>query len=326
MRTTALLVALGFAACPLLASSIPAQPQHSRPGGSTTVVRGDSGSAPLLRLMAKLREQQAGASAITNNQPARAVLIPVAANAPGVNGSHFRSDVTVVFHNVWSYPDGKVKVIWIPEGNVEGAAEFTLAMEGWNVWAYPDFVGTTLGLSGTGALVFVPVSDTGDPYPERVIDVYARIWTPAAGGAPGTVSLQIPGLDVAGLFTDHTAWITGLRLGGEWYLTAGKQFRANYGILNLSDTELTFDVILNPHVALGAEILERIAVRPGELLRKTLPVGETDSWFSTYPVLEIRSIGNRGKSWTAYASSTDNVTGDGWVSLASRLPRMEDEQ
>jgi hypothetical protein len=322
MRTTAILVALGFASCPLLASSIPAQPQHSRPGGSTVVVRDDSGPGPLLRLMAKLREQQAGASAITNNQPARAVLIPVAANAPGASGSHFRSDVTVVLNSLRSWPDDKVKVIWIPDGNPAGAAEFTLAMGGLGAGNYSDFVGTHLGLSGTGALLFVPVDETGNPDPEGAIDVYSRVWTPAVGGAPGTVSLQISGLDIAGLFSDDTAWITGLRLGGD-LAAGGKHYRANYGVLNLGDTDLTFEVVLNPHES-TSEVLDRLTVRPGELLRRPLPVAEKP--WSTRPVLEIRSIGNSGKSWTAYASSTDNVSGDGWVSIASRLPRMEDQQ
>ena len=50
------------------------------------------------------------------------------------------------------------------------------------------------------------------------------------------------------------------------------------------------------------------------MIQQSIPAGDYGAVTILY---QVTDAGNNFVSWVGYASSTDNTTGDGWVSLAS---------
>ncbi|HEX2061531.1 MAG TPA: hypothetical protein VHK90_12390, partial [Thermoanaerobaculia bacterium] len=85
-----------------------------------------SDPARLARLMSQLRDAELSPSAIINNRSTRVVVIPAAGNAPGANGTYFRSDVTLVNLND---DEQDVVAFWMPNGNPNGLVTFEATIE-----------------------------------------------------------------------------------------------------------------------------------------------------------------------------------------------------
>lgn len=269
-----------------------------------------SSPARFERLMSQVREAQLQPSAIINNRSTRVVVIPAAGNASGANATYFRSDVTLVNLND---EDQDVVVFWMPNGNPAGLVTFEATVEPGPPFTYVDFVGSTLELSGVGSLLFLPVDAGGNLDPNGALDAYSRIWSPAPNGAAGTFSQPFPGVDLFHLDGEYEALLLGLR--------HDASFRTNYGIVNLSDFDLPFEItIFNNDGVVVSEI--PLTVRSGEMVLRALPAASYGN--ISILVSVTTDVPASSFEWTTFASSTDNFNGDGWVSIGSK-PYSDDD-
>lgn len=224
------------------------------------------------------------------------LLIPAAGNLRGANGTYFRSDVTLIHYG--SGPQ-KIAVGWMPanSGNCDAeVAEITLD-QGWV--HFDDFVGQTLGKSGLGALFFMPIDAAGELDESVQIDGFSRIWTPMPNAPPGTGSQQLSTVGADELFSNTHVYLFGLR--------QDAAFRTNIGIVNLDVTPHTWDAEYFP--GSGTRPPDgSITVPPCSLWQGPIPAGN-------FGPLLVHLLPKEGgdRFWTAYGSSTDNSSGDGWI-------------
>jgi hypothetical protein len=225
-------------------------------------------------------------------------IIPVAGNAAGNGGTYFRSDV--VFNND-RLQEQRIAVGWFAQGQNNCAAPlqyFTLSAN--SVTFADDFVGKTLGKSGLGAVLVVSVTANGLLDDDAEIDGYSRIWTPQPGSA-GTVSQNFAAIDVNDSIGSVPATLMGLK--------QSTQFRTNVGIVNMDNTAghtWTFTSIFNGRTT-------SLTVPPCSMILTSATAGSASS--SGNLAFTVKSNGF-GFYWSGFGSSTDNVTGDGWVSRA----------
>lgn len=256
------------------------------------------------RVLAQARAARVGASAIIDNKSSRAIVFPAAGNAPGANGTYFRSDVTLVNLND---VEQDILVWWFPNGNPGGAISFEGTLDAGPPVTFVDFVGEDLELSGIGAILVFPIDAAGEIDPDGAIDGYSRIWSPAPSGSSGTFSQPFPAVDFDHLVGEYDALILGVR--------QDTGFRTNYGIVNMSGVDLPFEItIFNNDGVVVSEF--PVTVRVGEMILRSLPGGN----FGNMSVLVSVAADIPGDSfeWTTFASSTDNFNGDGWVSIGAK--------
>lgn len=245
-----------------------------------------------------------GASAIITNRSARQLVIPSAGSVRGANDTFYRSDITFVNY---SDSDQDVATIWFPNG---GDGAFELAVVTIPGDAPPstieDFVGEALGLSGLGSLVFLPVIDD-ELDEDAAIDIYSRIWSPQPN-ASGIVSFPFPAVDLNHLQGEYEAIILGLR--------QDAAHRTNYGIVNMSeDDDVRFRVWVYTEDGLVADV-DVVDLPAGSMIQRSLPAGDYGN-FSLLISVEEEVPGDT-HIWTAYASSNNNISNDGWVSIAAQ--------
>ena len=244
------------------------------------------------------------ASAITDSISARAFIIPAAGSTAGGGGTlFFKSDVTLV--NYRDTPQQVVVGFWS-----QGSAN-TLNFSTYKSVTLPpnqfvtvqDFVSKSLGASGLGSLVFIPYTGTALDT-NAAIDGFSRIYTKQPGST-GTVSQPFEAIDPDTLSAQYIdeAIALGLRQDAD--------FRTNFGIVNVDPS---------PHVYKVSFIGEKlqtnvtITVPAYGMVQQAIPAGDYGALQIQY---QVTDAGNNTVSWVGYASSTDNVTGDGWVSIAS---------
>jgi hypothetical protein len=256
------------------------------------------------RLYAQMRGATHRASAIADNRSSRVIVIPAAGNAPGANNTHFRSDITFVNLND---TDQRATVLWLPNGDPSGIVRFAAVIESGPPLTYVDFVGQTLHLTGVGTLMILPVDASGNLDTNAALDAFSRIWSPAPNNGAGTFSQPFPAVDVFHLAGEYDALMLGLRQ------DAG--FRTNYGIVNLSDFNLPFEVTVFNNA--GAVVSEfQVTVRPAEMILRPLPAGDFGN--ISIVVSIVTNVPSLDFQWTTFASSTDNFNGDGWVSIGAK--------
>lgn len=248
-----------------------------------------------------------GTQAITDSRTARTILFPAAGSVRGAGGEFFRSEVSLD-----GYPD-RVIVVWLGRDATGEPPTFEVKIN--DQYGYPktysDFVGETLGLEGAlGALWFVPVDDEGNYDPAGVLDGFSRIWTNQPGRT-GTVSQQFQAVDPFSFewYTDAIAY----------GLQHNPQYRTSWGIVNLDDEPHRFTVFPtsllnnrqdNIEVTVNAYSMKQAG------LSRDLDFGPN----GMFVVTRLRDDWPEGEDppvFVAYASSTDNQTGDGWVVLSS---------
>ena len=82
-------------------------------------------------------------------------------------------------------------------------------------------------------------------------------------------------------------------------------FRTNVGLVNLYDTSNTFTVNV---VGLQGSTTFQTTVQPYSMEQPALPAGVFGDLF-----IHVTSGASNFNWWSAYGSSVDNATGDGWV-------------
>lgn len=229
-----------------------------------------------------------------------AFIIPVAGNAPGSNGTYFRTDLALVNDRS---TEQNIGVGWMAQGvdnTNAGIAYYSLPAN--TFVAIDDFVGGVLQKQGLGALFIFGVTASGATDTAAQIDGYSRIWTPQPG-SKGTVSQSFPAVSLTDSIGSLVANLVGLK--------QNAQFRTNIGVVNLDSIAHTWTAR-----AAGSGVVTMITVPPFSMAQ--VPLAPNSAGTSSGNVgLELKSDGF-GFWWSAYGSSTDNYTGDGWVSRATQ--------
>jgi len=235
-----------------------------------------------------------------------AFLIPAAGNLPGGNGTYFRSDLSI---GNFANTAQTIGVGWLATGSDNTTAPLQyFSIPANSVATYSDFVGQAppngLGKSGLGAILVISYNDAKtDVDQSGIIDGFSRIWTPEAGRATGTNSQSFPAISLFDSEGDFSAYALGLRQDGN--------FRTNVGVVNLDSVEHNFTV-----QSVYTSVSTTLNVKPYSLGQGGAPSGSANS--SGYVALIITPKETNDFFWSAYASSVDNVTGDGWVSRATQ--------
>ncbi len=248
-----------------------------------------------------VRRGEVRVQTVADLRSARSFIIPAAGSVRGGGGTFFRSDVTLV-----NYADHDQTVLasWIAQGSslaTPPSVKITLKANRAPVTT-TDFVGTVLGQQGLGSIFFIPITATNTPDTNAAVDGFSRIWTNQPN-ATGTVSQEFPPVDPDSLSTEDEALSMGLR--------ADSGYRTNFGIVNADDTPHTFHVTFIGERA-GTEAT--VTVSGAGMIQQAIPPGD---YGALSIVFTVTDSGTSGISWVAYASSTDNITGDGWVSIAA---------
>ncbi len=235
--------------------------------------------------------------------------IPSAGSLQGGQGTYFRSDITLSNQD---YADSQlVAIVWLERGvdNSEDPPVFVVELDPGIIVTVRDFVGELLETTGLGSVIFVAVDENLDADELASIDGYSRIWTPQPGNPQGTVSQQFPAV-VMGLLSD---WDTALAIG----IRHDSAFRANVGIMNLDSEARTWEVIVASESGAGGTTM-MVTVPAVSMSHVSVPAAELGS-----VIIQFQVQGDATDlEWLAYATSNDNITGDGWVAIAT--PQRED--
>ncbi len=308
-KTAFAVVLLSLFALPVLAGNGRLESRMRRTGAKVEVKRLDRSQAWVKRLLGQALEAKngVGASAIIVNRSARQLVVPSAGSVRGANGTFYRSDITFVNYNE---ADQDVAVFWFPNGANPDAIEVAgMTIPGLAPpFTVEDFVGAGLGFTGLGSLVFLPVTEE-DFDPNAAIDIFSVIWSPQPN-ASGIVSFPFPAVDFGHLQGEFEAIILGLRQDGA--------HRTNYGLVNLSNLdELTFNVAVFTEDGFVTE--EQISIPAGSMLQKPAPAGSHGNFSLLISVEDPDDELGNDFAWTAYASSNNNISNDGWVSIAASM-------
>jgi hypothetical protein len=228
---------------------------------------------------------------------AQQYILPAAGNAAGSNGTYFRSDVAI-----WNYREVSQRVLlrWLPQGNSGvGIAPVDITIGAYSGLQDEDFVGEVMHREGVGAIYIVAVRADGSPDPGARLTIQSRIWTPQAG-TRGFTSQSFDGIRITQIVGGPQRVITNQR--------NDFRYRMNVGIVNLDPVDTHTWTVVAP----GGGTFT-ITVPPMAMHQVPVP-----QWPNSTAAPLLRILGNGGgdTTWLAYGSSVDNVSGDGWTSLA----------
>ena len=231
------------------------------------------------------------------------LLIPAAISAPGANGTFFRSDIRIT--NQRTDAAQAVKLEWLPQnGGPAGAFTTTIELEPGETLTSEDFVRDVMRLDDLGAILVRGVDASGQTDPDARIHATSRIWTPQPG-LGGTSSQTLSPIPVSNIY-GRTVVILGHR--------RDDQYRTNVGIVNLDGGEHTFLVTASGETPTLVPEIYRITVPPFALVQ--FPINGAQQ---TQLRLDIQEDVVPGQGhltlWAAYASSVDNISGDGWSTV-----------
>ena len=232
--------------------------------------------------------------------PAARILVPAAGSVQGLNGTFFHSDIAIFNYRQVAQT---VALQWLPQGvSGVGEAATIITIPALSGVISQDFVNDILHRSGLGAILVSAVTTDLQPDPGGALFVTSRIWTPQAGNPTGTVSQTFPTIDTTRINSSNVA-ILGQRI--------SEQYRANVGIVNLSTSTQTFEVLQNSDDPTFAPVLQPVTVPARSIQQVTLQNNR-----ATALQVRVRATTIVDPSlWVAYGSSVDNVTGDSWSSL-----------
>lgn len=231
------------------------------------------------------------------------LLVPVAGNAQGANGTFFKSDINIInFRSV----EQRVRLRWLPQGRsgLDTVAK-EVVLPAASGFFSEDFVNNVMDQTGLGAIQIVALRADGQADPEGRLYATSRIWTPHPT-AGGTMSQTFPTLPLTSRPDSPPKWIYGVR--------RDERYRLNVGIVNLSGVKQSFTIQTGGAGPVGGGEVVLLDVEPFAVSQ----VNITGQALGSFQIV-IRS--NTGSSlWEAWASSIDNVTGDAWSMIAVSVP------
>lgn len=225
------------------------------------------------------------------------LVFPIAGNVAGGFNTFYRTEITLI--NYLDTPQN-IAVGWLALGQDNTDTElqdFRLDAGEWV--SHPDFVGSVLNKTGLGAILIIAYNSEGAIDEDAEIDGTSRIYTQSSAG--GSSSQSFPSVNPIDSFDAWTAVALGLR--------HGNGFRTNAGILNLDTVPHTWKVFGGD----GGELT--INVPALSVVQAPVPADFPTS--QGFLILGFEPEAD-GFAWSAYASSNDNVSGDGWVSRATQ--------
>jgi len=237
------------------------------------------------------------------------VIIPAAGSTPGANNTFFRSDLMISNHR--PLPQ-LVDISFCPQNQTctSGFQLKQVTVPGSSDVFFDDIV-RQLGRSGLGTLDIRGRNADGSMDTSAKLDAFSRIWTTMglSAGTPfegGTTSQSFPSVRADTVRGTARAYILGLQ--------HDVKYRTNIGVYNDDPTSAhTFVVRL-----LGADNLTTtsftITVQPWSMNQVPVPAGNWGNFMAV--VSPDANIGS--SNWATWGSSTDNITGDGWVSIGSQ--------
>ena len=232
------------------------------------------------------------------SQPAndRWIVIPIAGSGPGQNGSAFHSDIAIAAMD--NYEDLHVAIAWLPVGRDASAdpVRYMTVPSAFDYGAvvYPEGV----FLTGFGALVIAAVDSSGT-LKSKVTSIRAevRIWSTAE--CAGETSLAY----------HSTRWL-GSDRGTAIGLTVDDGFRTNAGIVNADPSAHTWRIRATSLID-GSSVDSEIRVAAASSVIVGLAPGTEG------PISVTIEATSPGLSWTGWAASVDNRSGDPWYSSLS---------
>jgi hypothetical protein len=232
------------------------------------------------------------------------LLVPAAGSTPGVNGTFFRSDISIL--NLAAH-DQTVLLQWLPEPGVARPNPVILTLKSATGIRSADFVHDYLNQTGLGAILItaaVNPDGTGIDQTGRLF-VSSRIWTPQPGTS-GTTSQDLPAIPPALINASSVAAI--FSMGGA---DDPPSYRTNVGIVNLDPNNTqTFTVIHFIHDPPGFVTVTLPPFTMQQISLGTIVPGEQ------IQIQNVTPAATRTNVWTAYGSTINNVTGDAWDELA----------
>lgn len=231
------------------------------------------------------------------------ILIPAGGAAAGVNGTFFRSDISIV--NLAGH-DQTVLAQWLPQPGLTLPPPVQLQIHALSGIRSADFVNVYLSQTGLGAIIITGVQSDGITLDTTArLFVSARIWTPQPG-TNGTTSQDLVTIPTAGI-NNPLAAIFGV--GGA---DNPSQYRVNVGIVNVDPTRTQKFLVT---YALSDSTQSNTEVTLPPMTMTQIPAGTP----SSPPEILIQNeteAATRSNLWTAYGSTINNVTGDASTEIA----------
>jgi len=246
----------------------------------------------------------------------RRLVLPVVGSLQGANGTFFKSAVTLM--NFRGYGVGatfvpqRIKVEYYARdvSNVGAVPKFYTLNNLGEYWE--DFIAEFFipAKSGLGALVITAVDANGNDDPNGSLDASMRIYTAQASSSGcvtpgGSVSQALAAFPMDDLEDSvATGYIQGLR--------QDAKFRTNVGIVNHDSVKHNFTVHILKFNG-QPEIFYTTDVEGKSMRQAGIPAGD----YGPSMVVEIYTEDSGKFFWSAYGTSVDNSTGDGWLYKAS---------
>jgi hypothetical protein len=232
------------------------------------------------------------------------ILIPAAGDVPGANGTHFRSDITIL--NLRDTAQ-RVQFSWLPQGSSgSGIAPITIDLPAKQGFSSENFAGNVMHQSGLGSIEISGVRQDNSFDSGAALHATARIWTPRPDGAGGTMSQTFPAIVLSSSDAQIKA-VFGLR--------RGSQYRLNVGVSNPSTAPRRFRVttVIVPEV--GTPVQTQLDVDVAGRSMEQRVIDGTSEGLVQMLIEDITSPTVIGP-WHAWGSSIDNESGDAWSQMA----------
>jgi len=226
------------------------------------------------------------------------LLIAAAGSVVGLNGTFFRSDITIINYRTDAQT---VRLNWLPQGTTgTGIAPVDITINAMSGISNEDFVTNALHQSGLGSILVTAITPDGQFDSLGKLHATSRIWSNQPGLSSGTVSQTFPIISVNDINSTRLL-VLGQR--------RDDRFRTNVGIINLDSQAQTFQVTVQ---ADARTELSTVTVQPLSMVQVALTGPAANNL--QIGVTNV-STGFQTSRYVVYGSSVDNVTGDSWSSL-----------
>lgn len=258
----------------------------------------------LIAVLAFFLASSAAADLIVPQTSASRLLIPIAGETAGANGTHFRTDISLT-----NFRDGEQRVAlrWLPADR--SGADVPLrfvTLNGRSGISSNDFVGSVLGQTGLGGILIYGVDAQGQFDESAQLHATSRIWTPEPNVPNGTMSQAFPAI-VYEPSIGRIKWILGMR--------RSEQYRLNVGLVNPHSTAMAFRIRVI--TAQATVELRDVVLQPYSIHQEGM-AGTIEPF---QIIIEVNDTNPPSLlAWQSWASSIDNVTGDAWSQMAFRAP------
>lgn len=257
----------------------------------------------LIAVLAFFLATSASADLIVPQTSASRLLIPIAGETAGANGTHFRTDISLTnFRDV----EQRVALRWLPadRSGVDVPLRF-VTINARSGISSNDFVGTVLGQTGLGGILIFGVDAQGQFDDNAQLHATSRIWTPEPNVPNGTMSQAFPAI-VYEPSIGRIKWILGMR--------RSEQYRLNVGIVNPHPTAMAFRIRV---------LTAQATVETRDLILQPYSIHQEGMAGNTEPFqIIVETTDTSATAWQAWASSIDNITGDAWSQMAFRAPAV----